>query len=165
MAYRIESNIKIENAKIIFPNFSGKETKFNRLGNRNFNILIEDHGFAEQLMADGWNVRPLAKRDEDDEQHYTMNVQVRFYGGIPPRVWLVTMRGKTMLNEATIGELDYAEITNVDLVIRPYNWDISGKTGVKAYLKTMYVTIEEDEFADKYADFDRNAVIDEDCPF
>lgn len=151
-------NIVVENARLIFKNFAGEESKFNRAGNRNFCVIL-DGDSAEDLRQMGWNVKALRPREDEDEPTYYLQVTVAF-GNFPPKVVMISGKTKTVLDEESIDTLDYAEIANVDLIIRPYHWEVNGKEGIKAYLKTMYVTIEQDVFAGKYDCLD-----DEELPF
>lgn len=144
--------IRMENAKIIWRNFSGKADKFNpKGGKRSFSVIIEDGEMAAALAADGWNIKQLKPRTEEEEENPKHSLQVKVSFDVkPPRIYLVTRNNKVLMNEDTVDSLDYAEIANIDLVITPYSYDVNGKSGVAAYLKTMYVTVVEDEFADKY---------------
>lgn len=148
MPKKVEDNIVMSNAHIIFRNFSGREGKYNRAGSRNFNVVL-DPDVAQHLTEDGWNVRKLEPRNPEDEPLFCLQVQVKFEVA-PPTIWLVTRNSKTAITEDTVDMLDNVDIKKVDLIIRPYNWDVNGKSGVKAYLKTMYLTIEEDAFASQY---------------
>lgn len=144
----IKNNIIIEGARIGFRNFSGKEGRFNPAGRKNFCVFLESD-LGHVLESDGWNVRWLEPRDAGEDKQAYLQVAVR-YDNIPPKIILITSHGKTILDEVSVNILDWAEIKEVDLIIRPYNWEANGKTGVKAYIKTMYVTIVEDEFENKY---------------
>lgn len=151
----VNDNIIIENARIGFRNFSGKEGKYNPAGRRNFCVFI-DSELGKVLEEDGWNVRWLDPKNESDDQQAYLQVAVSF-DNIPPKLIIVSSKGKTVLDEESVSILDWAEIKEVDLVIRPYNWVLhegtkNEKKGVKAYIKTMYVTIHEDEFEAKYYD-------------
>lgn len=146
----VNGNIAIENAHIMFRNFRGEASKFNAAGKRNFCVRL-DQDMADRMIDEGWNIKFLRPREEGDEPTPYIQVTVSF-DNIEPNVFTITGRHKNRLNSDTIDILDYAEIENVDLIIRPYNWEVNGKVGVKAYVKNMYVTLVEDEFADKYAD-------------
>ena len=162
MANQRIPNISVENARIIFRNFAGKESKFNAKGKRNF-CLVLDNDVAEDLKDIGWNIKYLSPRDPDDVPQAYLQVAVAF-DNFPPKIWLITGGKKTELNEETVSVLDYAEIENVDVIVRPYIWEVNGKSAVKAYVKNMYVTIAENEFEKKYRNLDEEDT-GEDLPF
>lgn len=151
-----DGQLLMENAEILFRNFSGKEGMYNAEGDRNFCVLL-DESTSKQLIEDGWNVKTLRARDEDEEPRTYIQVSVKYRGRSgntvrPPTIVMVTSKGRTALSEAECELLDWVDIKNVDLIVRPFEWAVNGKTGIKAYLKSIYVTIQEDALQLKYAD-------------
>jgi hypothetical protein len=145
----------VEDARIIFRNFAGKEGQYNREGDRNFAVIL-DQDTALQMLEDGWNVKYLEARDEGDEDTPYISVGVNFKNR-PPRVVLLTSTSRTQLDEASVEVLDYAEIKTADLICRGYDWTVGDKSGTKAYLQSLFVTIEEDALEKKYAIHDNPA--------
>jgi hypothetical protein len=147
--------VVLEGRRIHFRNFAGAAGRYNNEGNRNFVVFLEEEE-AKAMEADGWNIKWLQPRDEDDGPAPIVKVQVKWpregSKGRPPRVILITGNGKTQLDEGMVSLLDWADIENVDLIVRPWRWEINGNTGISAYLNSMYVTIREDELEKKYRD-------------
>jgi hypothetical protein len=139
----------IEDARIIFRNFSGKEGQYNREGDRNFAVILPE-GIDETMLRDGWNVRYLEPREEGDPPTPYISVAVNF-NNRPPRIVLLTSTTRTQLDEKSVEVLDWSDIKTADLIARGYDWTVNGKSGTKAYLQSLFVTIEEDALERKYA--------------
>ena len=144
----------VEDARLIFRNFAGKEGQYNREGDRNFAVVL-DPETAAAMLEDGWNVRYLQAREEGDEETPYISVAVNF-NNRPPRVMMITSSSRVTLDEASVEVLDWADIKVADLIARGYEWSVNGKTGVKAYLQSLFITIEEDALEKKYAAFNDN---------
>ena len=142
--------LQIDDARIIHRNFSGIGSKFNREGDRNFSIIIEDEEQANALIDEGWNVKIKAPKDEDDTPFMFLPVKVKF-NDRGPNVYLKTGNAVNKLDEDSIDCLDNIDIISVDIDIRPYEWEVNGKTGRTAYLQSMSVTQNIDRFAIRYS--------------
>lgn len=138
--------LQIDDARIIYRNFSGEGSKFNREGDRNFSLIIDDPAVADELVAQGWNIKIREPREEGDNPFIHLPVKVKF-NDRGPRIYLITGDRRNELDEESVGILDNVDIISVDLDIRPYDWEVNGKTGRTAYLHSMRVIQEVDRFA------------------
>lgn len=151
--------LQIDDARIIYRNFSGIGSKFNREGDRNFSIIIEDQDVADELVKNGWNVKIKPPRDKngnvlsDEPPFMFLPVKIKF-NDRGPIAYLITGKRKNKLDEESIGILDNVDILGVDLDLRAYDWEVNGKTGRTAYLQSICVTQEVDRFAERYADYE-----------
>ena len=143
--------LQINNARIVYKNFSGKPSAFNREGDRNFSLVIPNIEIADALKDKGWNIKIKPPREEGDEPFITMPVTIKF-NDRGPRVYLETGNNLVRLDEESICCLDNVDIVKVDMDIRPYDWEINGKTGRTAYLQAIKVTQEVDRFCQQYAE-------------
>ena len=165
-------NLILENVEILpggFKNFSGKPGQFNAEGDRNFCVVIPDE-LVPAMEDDGWNIKTLNGRDDGDPDKHFIRVKVRFNSNRPPKVVMISSGGQTQLDEESVDVLDWMDILSADMAINPYHSEYQGKPHVTGYLKSLYVTIEEDELDRKYAtvpEIDMPALSDpdDDIPF
>lgn len=145
--------VSLEDVRIGFRNFEGREGPYNKQGDKSFSVFL-DRETAEMMAADGWNVKFPKENpgrvdpDEDArDPHLQVTVGFEYY---PANVFIISNGEPTKLDEGSVKMLDWAEIEHVDLILRPYQWSVSGNTGIKAYLKSGYFSIITDDFASKY---------------
>lgn len=141
--------LQIDHAHIIYRNFRGEAGKYNREGDRNFAVVIDDQEIADALVEDGWNVKIKPPREEGETPFMYLPVKVKF-NERGPHVYLITFGRKNKLDEESIACLDDVYISDVNLDVRPYDWEVNGNTGRTAYLQAIEVTQEViDRFAEE----------------
>jgi hypothetical protein len=143
--------LEIEDARIIYRNFEGLASKFNREGDRNFAVIIPNDDICNELVEAGWNVKIRPPRDEDDSPFMFLPVKIKF-NSRGPAAYVRSGDSVTKLTEETIGMLDEIDIQSVDMDIRPYDWDVNGKQGRTAYLQAINVIQNIDRFGAQYVE-------------
>ena len=142
MSIRVTDNVRLEDVTIgwgTYRNFSGAKGKYNKAGERKFTVFLPQDA-ADELESLGWYVRHKPPYREGDDPQNLLDVALAF-DPYPPAVILVSHDGtRTHLTEETVGLLDNTDIARADLEIRPYNWEVDGKSGCKAYVKELEVT-------------------------
>lgn len=147
--------LQVNDARIIYRNFRGEGSKYNREGDRNFAMIIPNQELADELIAHGWNVKIKAPREEGEDPFMYLPIKVKF-NDRGPHIYLMTGDRTNRLEEDMVPMLDDIDICSVNLDIRPYDWEVNGKTGRTAYLQAMKVIQEIDRFAAEMAE--------EECP-
>ena len=138
--------LMIDDARIVYRNFSGTGSRYNREGDRNFAVVIPDQEIADALIENGWNVKIKPPREEGDNPFMYMPVKVKF-NDRGPNVYLVTGKRMNRLDEESVSCLDDVDIQSVDMDICPYDWEVNGRSGRSAYLQSIKVTQRIDRFA------------------
>lgn len=144
--------LQIDDARIIFRNFSGAPSKFNREGDRNFALVIPNEELKDALVEEGWNIKIKPPREEGDTPFMYLPVKIKFNDRGPAIRLKSGSNRPVLLDEESVGCLDNIDISSVDLDIRPYDWEVQGKTGRTAYLQSMCVIQQVDRFAERYAE-------------
>ena len=148
------NDLEIEDATIFSKNFKGAKRvnpKTNKIVNtegvRGFCVKIDDIDIAQQMLADGWNVK-INKTDDPDEPAFCyLPVEARF-NSFPPEINLVTGNRVVQLDEEHVHQLDDRKFTKVNLIIHPRRYqNDAGDWKIKAFLHEGWFYLKQSRFA------------------
>ena len=153
-----DGELVVEHAAIMFTNFSGKPTKFNQEGGRRTFELVLSERVAIALIGDGWNVKTIKGKHDDDPTLYVTEIVVRPAGRLS--IFLCEEIGgkkyRWKVKNDEIGRLDDYQYSDVALLIQPYVHGRENSAGskIKGYLRQAnFVKVNEDFFKDQFADY------------
>lgn len=131
--------LEIKDARIIFKNFSGEASLYNKEGDRGFAVVIPDPEIAENLKSDGWNVKEYGTNPEETPLMY-LPVKIKYKNGRGPDIIVDPGNGRLVkLDEESVTSVDRMMINAVDMDIRPYDYEFRNITGRAAYLDSMKI--------------------------
>lgn len=137
------------NEDIYFKNFSGLAGTFNKEGDRNFGIFIDEET-AEDLESRGWNVKRVKKEESPNFGRPYLKVLVRPTWRPTPKIYSLTRKNTLLMDEESLEDLDGYVFDKIDLKItRVYLKRYDQWTQV---LEKGFFTLSEDELDIMYAD-------------
>lgn len=155
----VDGNLRIENAVILYRNFTGAPTNLNPVpGKRTFNVCLTKE-WADILTQDGWNVK--SRELEEGDVIYHTEIVVNEKSAYPPHLYLLSeYNGKktaTLLSPEQYRKLDTDMIIEMDLEIHPFEHNRGAVGAKKGYLKNLWAKLQSvNDFGGKYSDYEMN---------
>lgn len=144
-------NYVIDEAKLIFKNFSGTKSTFNTQGYRKFGAIIKPE-VADELRDLGVTVKTLKPKSADDQPLDFVEINVKLDKEPAPKV---IMRKADCpdryLDEDDIGILDQADIDIAHIQMSIRTWSMpTGKSGKNLWLNNIICVLNENDFLSRY---------------
>lgn len=151
------NEVVIENAVLWYKNFAGirRPGSYDTAGDRNFTLIVTDQSIAQTMIDMGYNMKyvvPEAASGTIITPYWKLKVHVRFASY--PKNYFVYCNGvQTRLTEETIGQLDRARLSNVDVAIGLGQVNTNGSATRTAYLNRIDATMPFDYLGQKYSGY------------
>lgn len=143
-------NETIFDAKIIFKNFKGEETAYNKKGDRNCVVVFkeEQKDMAEEMLRLGWPIKRKEGYNDPDAVEYHMKAKLKYDlpQNLKPKVFFVNPDDGQRLEvpEENVEELDRTWFGKADITIRAFAYARQiGKNvdeGYSVQIYRLYVT-------------------------
>lgn len=173
-------NVLFENCNIDFSNFAGEGSKYNKAGERDFTLSINDEESATALRDQGWGMQAVTNNPAErerleaagwrnvklneyvDETKFRLKVKISFNPPspriAPSKITTYCGRVVTDISEAAAAKLDglIGRFESVDVEVRPRWWldDATNEWNIKAYLHDMRIVLQSSKLDEKYAAYE-----------